>query len=472
LELISLDLKNFKVIKSAEIKFPKVVTAIIGPNEAGKSTIIKGILFALFGQSAFVSYDNVVHFKSNKAKVKLDFSLKNKKYRISRVLHKSKSGSTSQKNTMFYEILEGGKTRVLAKGISNVDNLIEKTIGFTINEMTSSNIIAQKKLNKITKMTPTEWKELFNEFLNLKGFGKAIVELKEEKREKKHNLENDQIRFIQLEKQKDNYCNQYKKLIQLSKEYLRDALELRELKEHIEINAEYLNVIKEFIDKKYLKEKLEDEKKSKDDLLNEKQDQLAKIKKLEEENENLKKELEKFENLDDDDKRIFTIKELFEKYRTVLDKIKQLEERIEYLEGLEEKLNVKTLRFEQYKNIPEQLENFREIQRLYSNLENNHQNRDQLREELEKIIEAEQDNLNLKLELEKINRILSYKDKYLHAEDIFKEFKAKIDQIKFERTHKNELTYNIKSIRRKCPKETPDQLKYLKLYKKDKNKVI
>jgi len=158
MELLSLDLKNFKRIKSANVRFANGILAVIGPNEAGKSTVIKGILFALFGSSAFDSYDNVVNFKSKTAKISLDFIIKNKIYRVYRVLKEYKSGTT-QTDAEFVEVIDDDRSRTIATGVTEVDKLVEKTIGFSINELTASNIIAQKKLDKISKMTPKKWEE-------------------------------------------------------------------------------------------------------------------------------------------------------------------------------------------------------------------------------------------------------------------------------------------------------------------------
>ncbi|MBD3212670.1 MAG: AAA family ATPase [Candidatus Lokiarchaeota archaeon] len=471
MELLSLDLKNFKRIKSANVRFPNGILAVIGPNEAGKSTIIKGILFALFGSSAFDSYDNVVNFKSKTAKISLDFIIKNEKYRVYRVLKEYKSGTT-QTDAEFVEVLDNDRTRTLATGVTEVDKLVEKTIGFSINELTASNIIAQKKLDKISKMTPKKWEELFNEFLNLKGFGKAIDELKNDKKEKKSDLKNDRIKFNELDKQKDVYCEKFHKLIRLSKEHLKDASIYRDLNNSIEINSEYLRIIKKYIEKKRLKERLEEKLDNTKENLDEKKEELNRIRKLEEENEKLKIDLKEYENIDKDDDKLLCLKEDFNQYKNILDDISKIEKRIKHLEKLEKRLEDCEEEFKDYDNIPEQLSYFREIEQLFSSLEVFYKERDQLKTHLNTILESERENKQFKEELEELSKTLSYKVEFLKAEDLFHHFQAELKQIRQERFRKKDLEREIKQISRNCPSEIPDTIEGLEKYKeKQKSKI-
>jgi len=49
-KLISLTLHNYRKFQHAEINFPDGITAIIGNNGSGKSTIIEAIGWAIYAQ--------------------------------------------------------------------------------------------------------------------------------------------------------------------------------------------------------------------------------------------------------------------------------------------------------------------------------------------------------------------------------------------------------------------------------------
>ncbi|TFG22697.1 MAG: hypothetical protein EU532_14160, partial [Promethearchaeota archaeon] len=472
MELISLKLKNFKVFKDATINFIPGIIAIIGPNEAGKSTIVKGILFGLFGQQTFRSYENLIHFDSNKAKLTLIFSIREKKYRIIRELRKSKSGSVSQINAVFSELVDDQKHFIMAKGVNTVDSEIAKVIGFKYSELTASNIIAQKKLNKISKMSPKEWKDLFNEFLNLKGFGNSISELKEEKKDKLNQLENDNLRFDKLTNQKDDYWGRFRKLLNLSKEHFKNAQIYRKLSEKVDKLSNYIRIVKEYIEKRILELKLNQEKESKNELLAQLEDRLSEIIELENKNKQLKKSLEIYENLDKDEQKIIEIKAFFETYQKILKNIGELEKRLEYFATLEDNLKSLERDFEDYKDTPEQLSLFRDLETSYKLLDTNFNNKKILEDDYNKILEAEEMNALLKAELGSLQNNLKYKEDYIEAEDIYYKFKANFDQSKHDRDNKQKLEFEIKKIRKQCPDETPEDRNKLKSYKEQNENII
>jgi len=471
MRLIALNLKNFKVMKSVNIEFIDGILAIIGPNEAGKSTVITAILFALFGKQSIRSFENLVHFEAIKARISLEFDLKGKKYQVTRVLAKSKKGSISQTQCEFAE-LDNDQKFSLAIGPSNVDPLIAKTIGFKYSELTSSNIIAQKKLDKISKLTPQQWKDLFNEFLNLKGFSNAITELKEESSKLTSALENNKIRFNKLTSDKDFYWTQFRSLIGLSREHLKNAIKVRTLVNVINIKAKYLETIREFIQKRDLKRDLEEKKQSKNEILSEKKARLEEIETLEKENESLRKQLEEFVNILEDDQIIVNLKELFDIFKKLIEKIKKLKKEIEYLENLEKQLETCEVEFESYFDTPDQLRIFYNLQSQFESLENNMLEKGKFDNELEDIIIREERNATLNMEVNSINEILGEKSEYINSKDSFQEFKAKIKQNKYDMTQRANLRQEVFFLRKKCPEDTPQDIEQIIDFKVEKSKSI
>ncbi len=465
MRLGSLRLINYKLYKDLIIKFFDGIFAIIGPNGSGKSTIIEAMLFSLFGKKAISDFKDLINFNSDRCSLTLDFSVKNKNYRIKRELRKSKKGKVQQSKCEFLEVLDTEETFLLAEGQSNADPLIEKTIGFKYTELTHSNIISQKKLDKISKLTAQQWKDLLNEFLNLKGFGEAGNELKNEKREMGILLENDKLRFAQLDEKKDEYWSRFKKLCKASRDHLRNSMSYRKLNSLIEINANYLEIVKDFIEKRLRKIELNNDKRSKGELLKEKRKQLKNIENVEKENETLKLELEQYKEIEKIERILRKIEENFQQYQNNLKDFKELHDKLHILEELEEELEKLEIQIKPYEEAPEQLIIFREISSLFKSLEVSHDERDELKEKLNNIRNLEERNKELYDKLDFIEDSLSNEEKYHKAEKNHIEFKALLDKSKIERNQKKTLEHEIYQSRAKCPNDTPEDVPGLKNFK-------
>lgn len=113
--LKSLTLTNFKKHARFELQFDTGLTVVRGENWAGKSTIIHGILFALFGPSAVPGKkDRLPRRGGGKLEVTLNIEVDDKDLVIRRGL-----------NTAVVEC--GGE--VLASGASGVETWVEATLG-------------------------------------------------------------------------------------------------------------------------------------------------------------------------------------------------------------------------------------------------------------------------------------------------------------------------------------------------------
>lgn len=464
LKLISLKLQNFKVFKNLKLDFFDGILAIIGQNESGKSTIINSILFALFGNKSTPSIQNLVNFNSTKASMILDFQIKDKIYRVLRELRKSKKGNVSQSKAEFFEVLSEKETLSLAIKPSEVDPLIQKTIGFSYKELTHSNIISQKKLDKLSKLPPQQWKTLFNEFLNLEGFGEAVIELKDEKSLQSTNLTNSKLQLENLNRQKDDYWDEFKELMVNSRTHLRKAMKVRTLNGEIKKNDQLKSIAEDYKDKKEQKENLEDKKASEQEILDNKLAQLKNIEDLEQKNKELVEELQDYEGIDDDSLRISKIKIAFDNFKETKENVEEKELKLEYIIELEDQFAEKSLEFEDYYDTPEQKELYREINSNYNSLKLFHEVKRNLENELKKISKLQDRNQILLSELEIIEENLSYEPKYKELESSCEIFKAKIEQIKFERSEQRKLTHEIKLTRKQCPKDTPDSIAEIRTF--------
>ena len=105
IHLDRLELHGFKQFaEKKEFRFSDGINVIIGPNEAGKSTILDGILTALFSLKpseieSFFSWHN-----GDTCTVELEFNIDNDTYKIKRDLREDRSGLWKKDAKGFTEI--------------------------------------------------------------------------------------------------------------------------------------------------------------------------------------------------------------------------------------------------------------------------------------------------------------------------------------------------------------------------------
>ena len=90
MRLLSIHLQNFRQHEDTHIEFERGLTGIIGANGAGKSTILEGIAWALYGNSAARGTRDSIRFSGARTRasvrVQLDFELAGHTYKVVRGL--------------------------------------------------------------------------------------------------------------------------------------------------------------------------------------------------------------------------------------------------------------------------------------------------------------------------------------------------------------------------------------------------
>jgi len=78
--ITSIELGDFLSHSETKLEFADGVTVFVGKNGAGKSSIIDGITFSLFGQHTRKSNKGLIKRGSNQGYSKIEFSINGKKY--------------------------------------------------------------------------------------------------------------------------------------------------------------------------------------------------------------------------------------------------------------------------------------------------------------------------------------------------------------------------------------------------------
>lgn len=145
--------QSFK--KSVQIDFSLMeVFSVTGDNGAGKSSILEAILYALFGRTPRMmgkEKSHLISLERDKAAVQLQFSVRQKKYQITRSF--KKKGPPFEK----LEILRKGNWNTLAEGSGLVDEQIEKILRMPYEAFTKAVLIPQNQFDAFLK--PESWKE-------------------------------------------------------------------------------------------------------------------------------------------------------------------------------------------------------------------------------------------------------------------------------------------------------------------------
>jgi len=333
----NLALKNFRKFKDVIIDFPDGVTAVVGLNGVGKSTIFEAIAWVLYGSvAARTSADQIKRqgaSHNDPCRVELEFVFEENNFRIVREIS-GKYLSTSATATV------NGK--IAATGAEVVSKFIQKKLGIDFKSFFTSIFAKQKELNALSSMIASERKPLILKMLGIDSLDDIIKDIKSDKKEKDMLIErlnqnlvdengNKKIdiykeKINDFEKQKKNIDQEKTKLIKIIKNSKNELKDVEN--KYIKYKNEYetVNHKKEIlIDKKTL---FENKIKFKDEIKNIKE-KIAKRK------NKIKKEKEKqkfFKNFEKDiknvDKRVIDIEKYIEKNVKIIEQKKTLRERI------------------------------------------------------------------------------------------------------------------------------------------------
>jgi exonuclease SbcC len=174
-------LRNFKRFRNEEIRFRDGITGILGNNGTGKSSIVEAVFFALYGvQATGISGDYIVSSfasKKEKCEVRLDFRIGGESYQVHRTF---KKGKTVQHDASFYH---KGKER--AKGVSDVEAEVKRTLGMGPVDFRNTIYAAQKDLLTLLENTPGKRKEWFLRALGIDYLNRNSQEILRERAETK-----------------------------------------------------------------------------------------------------------------------------------------------------------------------------------------------------------------------------------------------------------------------------------------------
>ncbi|MEZ0346796.1 MAG: SMC family ATPase [Infirmifilum sp.] len=370
----SLKAINFRRLNIPEpLNLDKGIFIIRGRNEAGKSTFIEAILFGLYGDHQVIGdlrgnprrgYAEVVNHRSRKALVEVEFEVDNRRYRVARELIRD-GDSIKQVNARLVEITEGSE-RLLATGVKPVNDEVHRILKVSWKEMLTTNIVAQKDLERIIHLNKGDREQIINLMMGLESYNRAISSLEDRRREANRKKEG----LAELYEEKRKRVEELKlKLDELPG--LRSELQkieeqlpgLRVREELLKKALDYLTALRQVLLKK---KELEHQEASLEDRIVEKQGQLSETQKrintnlkslrdielllpqLLDKDGHLRQELQKLREEYDARSRLFSDIQSYNEYRTKelkrieeLDReIRTIEEEVRHLEQSKEEITL------------------------------------------------------------------------------------------------------------------------------------
>ena len=285
--LKSIEIENFRRIRNLSLEFPEGVIIIKGPNEAGKSTILEAVLYALFGETMRGLKDLAINHNSDRASIRLTFSVDDKEYSIIRFLRR-KSPSEGR----LFEI-QGGRRIPRASTFKSTNEVVKNILGgLSFNEILVTNVVAQKELDKIVELKGSERERIINSLLGLESYNKAIDRLGQERREKRRDLEYSEKMVTELARRVEEYKRDIKSIKEKTEELESNkrllTIKLEELKE---VEPVY-RLLSEYKDKLVHRKRLEERIKGLEKLLGRLREEIEESKKL---MKNVKNRLEEVE---------------------------------------------------------------------------------------------------------------------------------------------------------------------------------
>ncbi|MBI3623999.1 SMC family ATPase, partial [Candidatus Pacearchaeota archaeon] len=176
--LNEIELGNFLSHSNTKLGFNKGVTVFVGQNGAGKSSIIDGITFALFGQHTRNSNKGLVRRGANQAYAKVNFSILDRQFEAIR-----KIDSKGMVSAQFFEKkddtlipLASGERKQFGESMTKT---IESLIGMDFDKLKVASIVQQGELNSIINADPKKFKELINAIIGIDKLDTAFEIMKD-----------------------------------------------------------------------------------------------------------------------------------------------------------------------------------------------------------------------------------------------------------------------------------------------------
>ncbi|MGB4594315.1 MAG: SMC family ATPase [Anaerolineaceae bacterium] len=175
---------SYSETEPAEVDFTLIDLACIsGSNGAGKSSLLDGITYALYGE-ARKRDEGLINNASKRAEVKFDFEYEGLTYRVIRALTRGKG---SQVDFMVQNAENGWKT-LTERTVTETNAAIARTLRLDYETFVNASFFLQGKADSFSTQKPSDRKRILSSILGLDQWERYRERTQELQREKNNDL--------------------------------------------------------------------------------------------------------------------------------------------------------------------------------------------------------------------------------------------------------------------------------------------
>ena len=199
----SIKLTNFRRFQEAEIYFPEGLIGIIGKNGSGKSTILEGLSWAIYGHNASRTNKELIKRRGSgpnePVEVELRFNLEGNDYIVKRSMVGQNLTAQAEIRVNGNLILQPGP-----KSSQECTRFLSSALHMDEHSFHTSLIARQKELDMLSQLRPHERKSLIMRMLRIDVIDDAIELVRRDMRGKKELISQLESLVPDLDKLKDD----------------------------------------------------------------------------------------------------------------------------------------------------------------------------------------------------------------------------------------------------------------------------
>ena len=181
MRLLTIHLQRFRLHADTLVAFaPDGVSGLIGSNESGKTSILEGLAWSLYGAPALRGSAKSIRWNRSPAKrqaaVTLRFSIRDTVFRVER----------TESSAKLFDETAG---TCIAEGVAPVNQFMPGLIGMSLSEWSASFLCQQKDVSRLAAMGATERIGFIRKVLGMEKIDAGLKKLRDRRKELGQQLE-------------------------------------------------------------------------------------------------------------------------------------------------------------------------------------------------------------------------------------------------------------------------------------------
>ena len=242
MKIVRLELNNFRpfsnVIVPEDGELPDGLFVIQGPNSAGKTSLIQGLLWCLLGEDVInIPRKKLVRRGETSCKVDMTFEVGGSLYRLVRKLtikkRRTKAGEDDFNCNATLTQKDDRKFVPIKDGCAPVNREIERLLGISAENVTKTIFIRQKEVDSLAKAKPSDLRKIITDLFGLEEFESIKGKLDYSISDLQHKIGYLQKEMGRLDSEREERDNKIKELQTAKQELDKRNVEIKQLRETV-----------------------------------------------------------------------------------------------------------------------------------------------------------------------------------------------------------------------------------------------